>query len=238
MAFQVCQRCNRRRFIQLINCTSGPMSLYVFCIPGVCHGPSRIHPIHGCGKLPEMSFAIAHGHFVHLHACAYGGERKKKTAFLCSEAEFMVLEKFCDGTHPHKEWGFDFEKGEFNTAKEAEYPKALCEQYANVLERLALGFNLQRATVDKPEKVRPQQQAKGRSLPQIIPEFAAVRTVTSKELPPVNDKKVLASIWQQGPNFCELKQKGVILICMFSVFSEGWRSLWKLRNSYGILLTN
>ncbi|CAL1143235.1 unnamed protein product [Cladocopium goreaui] len=127
------------------------------------------------------------------------GERKKKTAFLCSEAEFMVLEKFCDGTHPHKQWGYDFEKGEFNTAKEAEYPKALCEQYANVLERLAFGSNFQRATIDRPEKVRPQQQAKGRALPQIIPEFAAVRTVTSNEMPPINDKKVLSSSWHSIP---------------------------------------
>ena len=170
----------------------------------------------------EMPYAIAHGHFVHLHACAYGGERKKKTSFLCSEAEFMVLEKFCDGTHPHKEWGFDFEKGEFNTAKEAEYPKALCEQYANVLERLTLGFNEQRATVDKPEKVKPQQQAKGRSLPQIIPEFAAVRTVTSKELPPVNDKKVLTAIWQSIPAGSKLlrteAKRGDFILYVFGLF--------------------
>jgi hypothetical protein len=62
-------------------------------------------------ELPEMSFALAHGHFVKLHACAYGGERKKNTAFLCSSSQFCELEKFCDGSHPHKEWGYDFEKG-------------------------------------------------------------------------------------------------------------------------------
>ena len=191
-------------------------------------------------ELPEMSFAIAHGHFVHLHACAYGGERKKKTSFLCSEAEFMVLEKFCDGTHPHKEWGYDFDKGEFNTAKEAEYPKALCEQYANVLERLVFGSNFQRATIDRPEKVRPQQQAKGRALPQIIPEFAALRTVTSKEMPPVNDKKVLSSSWHSIPAGSKLlrteaKRGGINL---FLASLEGCKTSWKLPSSYGILLTN
>ena len=45
-------------------------------------------------ELPEMSFALAHGHFVKLHACAYGGERKKNTAFLCSSSQFLALEKF------------------------------------------------------------------------------------------------------------------------------------------------
>ena len=44
-----------------------------------------------------MSFALAHGHFVCLHACAYGGERKKNTAFLCSNEEFWALEKFVMG---------------------------------------------------------------------------------------------------------------------------------------------
>ncbi|CAL1134001.1 unnamed protein product [Cladocopium goreaui] len=38
-----------------------------------------------------------------------------------------------------KEWGYDYEKGEFNTAKEAEYPRALCEQYANILEHMVFG---------------------------------------------------------------------------------------------------
>lgn len=56
-------------------------------------------------ELPEMSFAFAHGIMVHLHACAYGGERKKRTAFLCSNDEFLALEKSCDGTHPTKNGG-------------------------------------------------------------------------------------------------------------------------------------
>jgi hypothetical protein len=54
------------------------------------------------------------------------GLRKKNTAFLCSSSHFRALEKFYDGSYPHKEWSYDFEKGEFNTVKEAEYPRALC----------------------------------------------------------------------------------------------------------------
>eukprot|EP00435_Cladocopium_sp_Y103_P053352 s792_g17.t1 len=143
-------------------------------------------------ELAEMSFALARGYFVCLHSCAYGGERKKNTAFLCSEEEFTSLEKYCDGSHPHKEWGYDFDLWEFNTAKEAEYPRALCEQYANILERMVYGtISAQRISGDFKSKLHPQQQSKGRTVPQIVSEFAAVRTLVSTSILNLNDKKVL-----------------------------------------------
>ena len=127
------------------------------------------------------------------------GARKKNTAFLCSSSQFCELEKFCDGSHPHKEWGYDFEKGEFNTAKEAEYPRALCEQYAIILERIVFETNeRQHCDVDQ-GKVRPNQQVKGRGVPQIIPEFAAVRTLLASETPPLTDKKLLTRAWLGVP---------------------------------------
>ena len=155
-------------------------------------------------ELPEMSFALAHGHFVKLHACAYGGERKKNTAFLCSSSHLCALEKFCDGSHPHKGWGYDFEKGEFNTAKEAEYPRALCEQYAVILERMVFGTNERRQTDAALDKFRPNQQVKGRGVPQIISEFAAVRSLVSSASPPLTDKKLLARPWLGVPTGAKL----------------------------------
>ena len=155
-------------------------------------------------ELPEMAYALGHGHFICLHSCAYGGERKKNTAFLCSEREFWELERFCDGTHPHKGWGYDAEAGEFNTAKEAEYPRALCEQYANVLERMVYG------SLDTPrfhgasEKLRPQQQAKGRTMPQIIPEFGTIRCILSSNAPHVDDKRLLKGQWMGVPSGSKL----------------------------------
>ena len=146
-----------------------------------------------------MSFALAHGHFVKLHACAYGGDRKKNTAFLCSSSAFCALEKFCDGSHPHKEWGYDYEKGEFNTAKEAEYPRALCEQYANILEHMVFGSLDGRHANVVVDKVKPNQQAKGRGVPQIISEFAAVRSILSKSPPPLSNKKTLTASWMGVP---------------------------------------
>ena len=81
-------------------------------------------------EMPEMTFAIQHGEFTYLHPCAYGGTRKKNTAFLTSHRAFAGLEKFCDGSHPHEPWGFDAERGIFNTAKEAEYPRQLvCDMW-------------------------------------------------------------------------------------------------------------
>ena len=41
--------------------------------------------------------------FVHLHACMFGGARKKKTSLLTNETEFQALSKFCDGSHVHAE---------------------------------------------------------------------------------------------------------------------------------------
>ena len=173
-------------------------------------------------ELPEMSFALAHGHFVKLHACAYGGERKKNTAFLCSSSQFCELEKFCDGSHPHKEWGYDFEKGEFNTAKEAEYPRALCEQYAIILERIVFETNeRQHCDVDQ-GKVRPNQQVKGRGVPQIIPEFAAVRTLLASETPPLTDKKLLTRAWLGVPAGAKLlrteAKRGEVKMFVFGIF--------------------
>ena len=160
---------------------------------------------------------------------------KRRQHFFAAKLSSWFWKKFCDGTHPHKQWGYDFEKGEFNTAKEAEYPKALCEQYANVLERLAFGSNFQRATIDRPEKVRPQQRAKGRALPQIIPEFAAVRTVTSNEMPPINDKKVLSSSWHSIPAGSKLlrteaKRGGRGMQDFVEVAKQLWHPFDELRN--------
>ena len=74
-----------------------------------------------------------HGTFAYLHPCAYGGERKKNTAFLSNCELFAGLEKFCDGSHPHAPWGYDEKLGVFSASKEAEYPRQLCVRYVDIL---------------------------------------------------------------------------------------------------------
>ena len=176
-------------------------------------------------ELPEMSFALSFGHFVKLHSCAYGGERKKLTAFLCSDQEFEALERFCDGSHAHKGWGYDYENQEFNTAKEAEYPKQLCETYANILETMVFG-RVGLLLEKRPASVeaRPQQQPKGRAMPQIISEFAAVRTVVSKLQPPLDSKKQLSVSWQALPKGAKLlrteAKRGDVTLYVFGIFRD------------------
>ena len=200
-------------------------------------------------EMPEMSFALAHGHFVTLHSCADGGERKKNTAFLCSESEFQALEKFCDASHPHKGWGYDFQTGEFNTAKEAEYPRALCVQYANILERYTFGSIGMHTAETGADKAKPNQQPRGRAVPQIISEFASVRSLTSTTAPPINSKRLLTELWMGVPAGAKLLRSeakgGSLCLCfwplqehgtVFDVAKQLWHPFDELRNLPGCLV--
>eukprot|EP00435_Cladocopium_sp_Y103_P070387 s19_g35.t1 len=88
--------------------------------------------------LPYFSFAMAHGTKYDCHACAFGSSRKKLTSFLSNRHEFIGMCKFCDDVAPHEHegWGYDHVNKVFNTAKEAEYPHAMCKQYAQILAQM------------------------------------------------------------------------------------------------------
>jgi hypothetical protein len=83
-------------------------------------------------ELPIIAELYKFCFFVHLHACMFGGARKKKTSLLTNETGFQSLSIFCDGSHAHEPWGVD-ENNEFNTAKGAQYPQGLCDEYCRVL---------------------------------------------------------------------------------------------------------
>ena len=170
-----------------------------------------------------MSFALAFGYFVKLHSCAYGGERKKLTAFLCSDQEFLALERFCDESHAHKGWGYDHGNQECNTAKEAGYPKMMCEACASILETITfgrVGF-LNDSRVSSCERKAPTT-AKGSHDATIISEFAAVRAVVSKLQPPLNNKKLLSESWQALPKGAKLlrteAKRGGVFLFVFGFF--------------------
>ncbi len=67
--------------------------------------------------------------------CAHGGERDKKTRFLCSHDWLQSMALPCPKNHIHKP--FTIQKTstgwQFDTAKEGEYPKLLCEQYSQCI---------------------------------------------------------------------------------------------------------
>ena len=173
-------------------------------------------------ELPCMAFAVAHGFFYHLHACAFGGTRKKDTAFLASSKMFSSLSKFCDGNHTHDDWGFDYAQGIFNTAKEAEYPKLLCEAYADVLVRLAgaKGFLLQ-PFEDPSSAIQPHLQRSGRRMPQLVPEYETVQTIVVKSMPALNEKQCLLRQFGHIPAGAKLLRtedsRGKIL-CVFGSY--------------------
>ena len=175
-------------------------------------------------ELPEMAFALSRGAFVHLHPCAYGGTRKKNTAFLASEAEFAILERFCDGSHPHEGWGYDHKLGVFNTSKEAEYPRGLCLQYVRVLHQLLekKGYKMSCNKLDA--KIKPLQQRGGRSLPQVISEFERVQTINLQMVPMTDNKSCIVSAIGNIPKGSKLLRteatKGGKILCVFGVFRD------------------
>ena len=79
-------------------------------------------------QLPLMQALYKYCFFVDFHACMFVGLRKKRTSLLTNETRFQELQRFCDGSHEHAAWGRD-ERGNFNTAHEAQYPKGLCQAY-------------------------------------------------------------------------------------------------------------
>ncbi len=150
-----------------------------------------------------MAFALSRGTFVRLHPCAYGGTRNQNTGFLVGDEEFAILERFCDGSHPHEEWGYDDTLGVFNTSKEAEYPRGLCLQYVRVLHQLLEKKGYKMSVNKMDAKIKPLQQRGGRSLPQLISQYERVQTLTLKTAP-VTDRLMIVGLsdplgWSADP---------------------------------------
>ena len=135
-----------------------------------------------------------------MHACAYGSSRKKLTSFLCSHREFSKLELYCDGQHEHQPWGVTAD-GQFSTALEAEYPRAMCLKYAEIFHELCKQRNIQpsQQTAMEVQKLSLYQQPKGRKLPQLVPEYSCTKIIQVKHLPPVDHKGCLTKPLQDIP---------------------------------------
>ena len=200
--------------------------------------------------LPFFAFAMAHGVQYDCHACAFGSSRKKLTSFLSNREEFAALSKFCHDVapHVHEGWGYDHENKCFNTAKEAEYPSLMCQQYARVLETL-LNQDL---LPSNQSRMLPQSQPKGRKMPQLIPEFFDVISCLLDELPALTSKKNLVHRQGRIPAGSRLlraeanKGGSGKFLCVFGIFRtmgqfvEQARTLWhpfdELRNLPGNMI--
>ena len=141
-----------------------------------------------------------------------------------SDEEFAILERFCDGSHPHEEWGYDYKLGVFNTSKEAEYPRGLCLQYVRALHQLfdKKGYKMSVNKMDA--KIKPLQQRGGRALPQLIPEFERVQTLTLKTEPVTDNKSCITSDIGNIPRGSKLLRteatEGGKILCVFGVFRD------------------
>ena len=119
--------------------------------------------------------------FVDLHACMFGGSRRKRTSFLTNESKFQALQIFCDGSHEHAAWGID-EFGNFNTAHEAQYPKKLCHEYCKILDSLrdtshasdTVATEQPDTDMSAPSAHQAFMQPRGRKVQQLVPEFRKV----------------------------------------------------------------
>jgi hypothetical protein len=152
-------------------------------------------------ELPCMEFLVNQMFFTSFHSCAYGGKRYKATSFLTNNPVFLILCRQCDGQHEHLPWGIDEATQQFSTALEAEYPKCLCEEYAMVLTDLAKGKGLNINPYPKAsDKLHPQKQQSGRSVPPLVPEYAKVVSMLLSSEPQLDSKNKLM---QQLPNIPE-----------------------------------
>ena len=114
-----------------------------------------------------------------FHHCMYGSKRRKYTKFLHSCKHLSALEKHCDNNH----WA---------THAEIAYPNGLCKAYAACFRNHLLSIG----KIESPSPIRNssmpindvklnqvgagKSQPRGKVLPSLVSEFAAVFSVVAK----------------------------------------------------------
>ena len=122
---------------------------------------------------------------VNFANCAHGGERDKKTRFLCSHDWIMSMALPCPKNHVHKPFALrkTSQGWQFDTAQEGGYPELLCQRYAACLQKHL--HILPSASGSKPP---PSNLNQSKRHSQLIPEYH--RTVFS-DSPPTAKHKLL-----------------------------------------------
>ena len=172
-------------------------------------------------QLGYFAYAVAHGHFAHCHACAFGSERPKKTSFLSNRKNILMMQRFCEDVEPHEHapWGVSADGG-FATALEAQYPDAMCEQLVKFVDELCVekGVKLMPSSLQQP---RAHKQPKGRATPQLVPEYEQVVSLLLHEMPALDKKHCLQSPCKHVPVGSKLlrsEKKGKMFLCIFGIF--------------------
>ena len=116
--------------------------------------------------------------FQHVHACMYGGKRKKRTSFLLNFAAPNLLME-CDGSHDHLPWGLvqtdDRSDLTFSTSLETEYPSGLCKQLASAfsdrLQQQGKWPQHSRVGLDQEQRIGSGLQPRGARAPLLVGDF-------------------------------------------------------------------
>ena len=114
-------------------------------------------------------------YFGRFDMCMFGGKRFKKTGILSNSKHVMSFQLICNNRHKHLP--FKVIGGKFDTSKEAEYPTKFCRTLTQaVAEDLAVKYgvkwNFKQLKQSQLAAVASGKQPK--SLPNLIPEFAAI----------------------------------------------------------------
>ena len=172
----------------------------------------------------------------YFHHCMYGSKRRKYTKFLHTCKHLNALERYCDGRHWHLPWGFN--KGKWATKSETAYPNGLCQAYASCFKNylLATGHieppsSIQCSSMHindvKLNQVGAGKQPRGKVLPPLVSEFAAVFSVVAKAdiLPGIGK---LGKQWHIPPS---AKVRGPYAINFFPAGSKVLRSKFQGGNN-------
>ena len=162
-------------------------------------GFSIENPLHSwLWELPPYVELAKTCYRVPFDSCAYGGSRKKATAFLTNVEALCELHSMCPGDH-----------------QEAAYPKLLCSRVGTILlsraEALGLGSSPSNLVPLPDVRAATHQQPKPSKRPPLMPEFAFTQSVTIRgPLPkvPLDTKRCLTSVWQKVPQGSRLLRTG------------------------------
>ena len=126
-------------------------------------------------------------------ACMHGGERDKGCKWLCSKDLLTDMGIRCDNQRKHAPWSITAVSGNwhFSTADEAQFPVAMCERVADLVEKNLYSRGVKQSAVTFDEECRGMdkkrlrgraqvgKQPPGRKMKPLISEYASVQELSS-----------------------------------------------------------
>ena len=175
-----------------------------------------------------------HGQFYNFAACAWGSSRPTDKSFLSNLPAFNALQAECPGNHEHEPYGRKRDasgKIIYGTSEEAAYPKELCLKIADIIQTAlnlfpaAVQASSDNVSFNAAASTSAHSQPRGRKMPPILSEFAAVTTVQTTTSPPLDSKQCLTTTWLGIPQYSKLLQcdergekSGRRYNCTFGIF--------------------